>query len=166
MQLIDDKYRLFGVINLIDLVFVLAVFAGGYAVYHALAPTAPVAPPKATNTVNYDVFCPGTRNVDAGEIKVGDTISRTNGKVIGKVTAVRMVPTRSEIWDSTTQKAQLLVSTLRSDIYISCSARGRPTATGFAVGDVQLRGNQPMPVFTSTFQCDSATIANLKIIGN
>lgn len=165
MQIIDNKYRLFGVINLIDLVVVLAVLAGGYAVYRVLSPTSPVATVKGMKTVEYEIVCPSTRNIDASEIKIGDTISKTTGKAIGKVTAVRIVPTPSEVWDQAIRKVVPYQSTVFSDVYISCTAQGQPTATGITVGDIQLHANQPMPVFTSTFQCDTANIGKLKIVG-
>ena len=166
MQIIDNKYRLFGVVNLIDLVVVFAVLAGGFAVYRVLAPTSPsVTVTKDTKAITYTVFCPAVRNVTASQVKVGDLIYKTTGKSIGKVTAVKVVPTPGEVWDPIARKILPYQSTYLSDVYITAVAQGQPTGTGVTVGDIQLHGNQPMPIMTSTFQCDTANIADLKIAG-
>ena len=165
VQIIDNKYRLFGVVNLIDLVVVFAVLAGGFAVYRVLSPTTPVAVTKDTKAITYTVFCPAVRNATADQIKVGDQIYKTTGKSIGKVTAVKIVPTPGDVLDPATGKIVGYQSTFATDVYITAVAQGQPTATGVTVGDIQLHGNQPMPIMTSTFQCDTANIADLKIAG-
>ena len=165
MQIIDNKYRLFGVVNLIDLVVVFAVLAGGFAVYRVLSPTTPVAVTKDTKAITFTVFCPAARNVDASQIEVGDLIYKTTGKSIGKVTAVKIVPSPGDVWDPTTGKIVGYQSSFATDVYITVVAQGQPTSTGVTVGDIQLHGNQPMPIMTSTFQCDTANIADLKIAG-
>ena len=165
MQIIDNNYRLFGVVNLIDLVVVFAVLAGGFAVYRVLSPTSPVTVAKDTKAITYTVFCPAVRNVTASQIKVGDQIYKTTGKSIGKVSAVKVVPTPGEVWDPIIRKIIPYQSSYLSDVYITAVAQGQPTATGVTVGDIQLHGNQPMPIMTSTFQCDTANIADLTIAG-
>jgi hypothetical protein len=165
VKVIDSKYRLFGVINLIDLVVVFAVLAGAYGVYRFLSPASPTAVTKETTPITYTVLCPSVRNVAADQIKIGDSIAKTTGKSIGKVTAVKVVPAKGEAWDSTLHKVMPFESTYVSDVYITVVAKGQPTATGVTVGDIQIHSNQPMPIMTSTFQCDTANIADLKIAG-
>jgi hypothetical protein len=165
VQIIDNKYRLFGVINLIDLVVVIAVLAGAFAVYRVLSPSAPTAVTKDTKAITYQVFCPSLRNFSADQIKIGDSIAKTTGKSIGKVTAVRVVPSPGETLDYLTKKAVPYESTYVSDVYITVVAQGQPSPTGVTVGDLQIHSNQPMPVMTSTFQCDTANITDLKIAG-
>lgn len=165
MQVFDRKYRLFGVINLIDLAVVIAVLVAGFAVYRVLSPA-----PTETGTVvgkeaRYTVLCPSVRGMTAEQVKVGDALYKATGKPIGKVTAVRMTPVRGEVWDPETKTINNYNSTILSDIWIDAVVTGTPTKTGLAVGDLLLHGGAPMPVMTSTFECDTASITSMTIDG-
>jgi hypothetical protein len=165
VKFFDTKYRLFGVINIIDLVVVLAILVGGYAVYRVLAPKGAESKGVVGTSATFDVVCPSTRNITVDQIRVGDKLYKNSGKPLGTVTAVKIVPTPSEAWDATQNKIVPFASTVFSDVIISASATGQPTDTGFAVGDVLLHSGAPMPVMTSTYDCDTAYLANLKISG-
>jgi hypothetical protein len=166
VKFFDTKYRLFGVINVIDLVVILAVLVGGFAVYRVLSPKASGGKGSADRSITVDVVCPTMRNVEAANVHVGDPITKnTSGKPFGTVTAVRVVPSPSEVWDYNLHKVVPFQSTIFSDIIISVSAKGQPTANGVVVGDIALHSGQPFPVMTSTFDCDTAFLANLKING-
>jgi len=130
-----------------------------------LAPKAAAPKGSAGTTATYEVICPSMRFVNESQIRVGDSLYRNNGKLIGTVTGVRVVPTQSEAWDSVQRKVVSFVSTVYSDVIISAKATGQPTDTGFAVGDILLHSGAPMPVMTSTFDCDTAYLDNMKIIG-
>jgi len=168
VKFFDTKYRLFGVVNIIDLVVVLAILAGAYAVYRVLAPKAE-SPKEAVNTadVTFDVVCPALRIgfSSPDQIHVGDTISKNEGKAIGTVTAVRAMPTPGVAWDTNTSKIVEYQSTLTQDLIISVKTTGQPTDNGVVVGEGILRSNEPMPVTTSTFECDTSYMANMKING-
>ena len=111
------------------------------------------------------MVCPNQRNIGAEQIKDGDAIYKNTGKPIGKVTAVRAVPTPADAWDTKSQSIKRYESTVNSDIFIDVAAKGVPNATGVAVGDLLLHGGTPIPVMTSTFECDTASIATLTVVG-
>ncbi|MDR3687560.1 MAG: DUF4330 domain-containing protein [Coriobacteriia bacterium] len=165
MQIFDRKYRLFGVINLIDLLVIVAVLVGGFAVYRLLARSKATSGAAEGTNVTYTVMCPAVRGVGPSLIKVGDVIYKNTGKPIGTVTAVRGVPTPGEAWDQQSRKIVPYSSTVYTDIYIDVTTKGTPTGSGVAVGDLLLHAQQPMPVMTSTFECDTANIATLTIGG-
>ena len=169
MQIIDNKYRLFGVINLIDLAVVIALLAGGFAVYKVLAPnpspTAGSGGSSNLKTATFVFYCPTLRNFAPSQIKVGDLVYKTSGKAIGKVTAVRAIPTPGDAWDIAARKITRYDSTVATDAYITVVGQGEPTSTGFAVSDLLIHINQPFPIMTSTFESDGAIVADMKIAG-
>ena len=166
MKFFDTKYRLFGIINVIDLVVILAILVGGYAVYRLLSPKASGGTSVADKNITVDVICPSMRGIVAANIHIGDTITKnTSGKPFGTVTAVKVVPTAGEAWDYTAHAIVPYQSTVLSDVIISVAGKGQVTANGVVVGDIALHSGQPFPVMTSTFDCDTAYLANLKING-
>jgi hypothetical protein len=165
VQIFDRKYRLFGVINLIDLLVIVGVLVAGFAVYRVLSNNKQTAAKEEGTDFTYTVLCPNTRGISASQVKVGDAIYKNTGKPIGTVTAVRVVPSPGDAYDTQAQSITRFSSSIMKDIYIDVAAKGMPNATGVVVGDLLLHGGQPMPVMTSTFQCDTASIATLTIAG-
>jgi hypothetical protein len=165
VQIFDRKYRLFGLINLIDLLVIVAVLVAAFAVYRVLGHSKATGAAADGTNITFTVMCPTLRGVGASQIKVGDTIYKNTGKPLGTVTAVRAIPSPSEAWDTTSQSIKPFSSTVVTDIYIDVAGKGTPTASGVAVGDLLIHGGQPMPIMTSTFECDTANIATLTIGG-
>jgi hypothetical protein len=165
VQVFDKKYRLFGVINLIDLAVVIAVLVAGFAVYRVLSPAPTETGTVVGKEVRYTVLCPALRGVSGEQVKVGDALYKATGKPIGKVTGVRTAPTQGEAWDIESKSIRRYDSTILKDIWIDAVVTGTPTKTGVAVGDLLLHAGAPMPVMTSTFECDSAAITTLTIVG-
>ena len=144
MQVFDRHYKLFGVINLIDLVVLLAALVAGFSVYRVLAPE-PTPTGVATGTeVHYTVFCPNMRWVGPEQVKVGDAMFKaTSGGAIGKVEGVRSTPTPGEAWDAEKKTLVPYRSTVSWDLWIDVVVKGKPNPTGVAVGDVLLHGGSP-----------------------
>ena len=58
MQIIDKKYRLFGVINVIDLLVVVALLVGGLVVYRLLWGGPPrQCRRRSLKDVEYTIYC-------------------------------------------------------------------------------------------------------------
>jgi hypothetical protein len=167
VQIIDRKYRLFGVINLIDLLVVIALVVGGVVVWKLLwGGGSPAVPTAKLQNVEYTMMCVGLRNFSEDQVKVGDPVStKTSGKSIGTVTSVRSAPTPGDVFNTSTNKIEPYVSTFSKDAYIGVKTKGDPTATGVSVGDSQIRNNENILMVTPTFQCDTAIVTNLKIGG-
>ena len=167
MQLFDKKYRLFGVINLIDLLVVIALIVGGLVVYKLLWGGSEAAAPVAQlKDVEYTLMCPSVRNYSEGQIRVGDPVStKTSGKSIGTVSSVTSNPSPGDVLNPQTGKVEPYHSTFSTDVYIKVKAKGDPTATGVSVGNTQIRNNELIQAVTPTFQCDVAVATGLKIGG-
>ena len=167
MQIIDNKYRLFGVINLIDLAVVLALLAGGYAVYKVLSPGAAGKTAKSgtTKTVEYVLYAPSLRNFSSSQLKVGDPVYKVSGTTIGKITAGKAKPTTIDIFDVTSNSMRATGSAVATDVYVTVVGQGQPTPTGVVVADLLLHAGQTFPFMTPTFQSDVGSIADMKIAG-
>jgi hypothetical protein len=167
VQILDKKYRLFGVINIIDLLVVIALVVGGLVVWKVLwGGGTSAAPVAALHDVEYTVLCSALRNYSEGQIKVGDPVStKTSGTTIGTVSSVRSTPTPGDAFNPVTGRIQPYESTYASDVYINVKAKGDPTPTGVSVGNTQMRNNEIIQVVTPTFQCDTAIATDLKIVG-
>lgn len=166
MQVFDKQYKVFGIINLIDLVVVVALVAAGFAVYRVLAPEpTPTGVAKGVQ-VHYTVLCPAQRSIGPEQIRVGDTMFKvTGGKAIGKVEAVRAVASPGEAWDYDQNVIRPYKSTMFTDILIDVVVNAKPTEQGVSIGDVLLHSGAPTPVMTSTYQCDSAFLTTVTIGG-
>lgn len=167
MQIFDKKYRLFGVINIIDLLVVIALLVGGLVVYRLLwgGPTAAV-PAANLRSVEYTILCSPLRNYKEGQIRVGDPVStRDSGESIGKVVSVTVNPTPGDIWSMEASNAITYDSTFFTDVFIKVKAEGELSATGISVGNTQIHSNEVLPIVTPTFQCDTAILSDFKIGG-
>jgi hypothetical protein len=167
VQIIDKKYRLFGVINLIDLLVVIALVVGGLVVWKLLwGGSTTTVPTAKLRDVEYTMFCGSLRNYSDGQIRVGDPVStKTSGKSIGNVVSIKSSPTPGDVFNTTTGKIEPYTSTYTSDVYIRVKAKGDPTATGVSVGETQIRNNENILIVTPTFQCDTAIATDLQIGG-
>jgi len=167
VQIFDKKYRLFGVINIIDLLVVVALVVGGLVVWKVLWGGNSSAEPVATlRDVEYTILCSSVRDYADGMVKVGEPVStKTSGKSIGTVASVRSNPTPGDFFNSVTGKMETYNSSIYRDVYIDVNAKGDPTSTGVSVGNTQLRNNEVIQVVTPTFQCDSGLATRIKIGG-
>lgn len=166
MPVIDKNYRLFGVINLIDLVVVIALVVGGYAVYKVLAPKTTALPGTNTQNVEFTVIAPLVRGWDPSQIRVGDTVAlKSDGKPLGTVVSVEASPTVYETYDTTLHKYATFSSAIVSDVTIKVKGKGVPSGTGIAVGNTQLRNNESLAIITPTFEHDTAVVTGLHLQG-
>ena len=167
MQIFDRKYRLFGVINLIDLLVVIALVVGGLVVWKVLwGGSTSKVPTVALRDVEYTVLCSTVRDYSDGMIKAGDPVSTKNsGKSIGTVVSVSSAPTPGDVLNPLTGKVGPYESSVFRDVFIKVKAKGDPTSTGVSVGNTQLRNNEILQVVTPTFQCDNGLATDIKIGG-
>jgi hypothetical protein len=167
VQIIDKKYRLFGVINLIDLLVVIALVVGGLVVWKLLwGGSTTTVPTAKLQDVEYTILCGPLRNYTDGQIKVGDPVStKTSGKSIGTVVSVTSTSTPIDVFSGPDGGVKAFSSQVYTDVFIKVKAKGDPTATGVSVGDTQIRNNENIQVVTPTFQWDLGVATDLKTGG-
>lgn len=126
MKLLDERGRLFGLINLIDLAVVLIIAALGAGLYfksNKLVDSTPLS----TTPIKMEILCMDMNPDIAGQIKVGDGLWESDTKAfLGKVTnlevrqARQMIPTADGrmVWADLPNRKEVLL-TLQGDGTIS-----------------------------------------------
>jgi hypothetical protein len=167
VQIFDRKYRLFGIINPIDLLVVVALIVAGLVAWKLLWGGSNTAVPVAQlKDVEYTIMCSPIRNYSQGMVRVGDPVStKTSGATIGTVVSIESSPTPGDVFNQKTGQIQGYHSTFFTDVYIRVKAKGDPTSTGVSVGNTQIRNNELIQAVTPTFQCDTAIVTALKFDG-
>jgi hypothetical protein len=161
VKILDEKSRLFGIINPVDLLLVIAVIAVVLIVASVLFPS--VSPTKSApkDVVRITVLVGGIRAYVPGSIKVGDPVNRKTGGKMGKVVAIDAVPATFEEPTAvgTLKKA---TSQIFTDLYITVEGTGQinPGASAF-MGDEQVRTNQDIDIQAPTFEAMKARILGI-----
>jgi len=151
VRILNDKYRLFGIINPVDLlilavVVVLALVVAdvvfGVDGYNA----------STTETMEMVIVMEGVRDFDDTSLKVGDEISRKlGGDIIGTLVDIRTEPSKFEGMDDF---GTVLVgeSTIREDVYLTIIGEAEATDEGVMFGSALARVNRGIDVATSIFE--------------
>ena len=103
MQIIDKKYRLFGVINVIDLLVVVALLVGGLVVYRLLWGGQLGGGSRCeSEDVEYTILCSPLRNYKEGQIKVGDpgVDQGHRASPSARCVSVSTKPTPGDVWSA------------------------------------------------------------------
>ncbi len=153
MKLLDDRKRLFGIINPVDLVAIaLAVVAVLVlaSVLFGRSPTAPVAP-SSDNTV--EVVLTGTvMEFDELQFEVGQEVSRVGGGgVMGTLESFDVRPAEREVY-SDEGTASVTESLMSFEIRMVVRGKGAITQTGASIGAERIRQNQAFDAQLPYFQ--------------
>lgn len=163
MRLLDEKKRLFGIINPVDLIVILGVIAVVVVIAGVLFGWGDKVTVTATNPITFDVVCPNVSDYSEDSVKVGDTISKLNTGPVGKVVGVKVAPTVVEDYDPNKGEGIEFESKNLVTVTISVEGRGKPTPQGVVVGGATVRNFELMPIVTDRFECATARIARLRI---
>lgn len=158
MKLLDDKMRLFGVVNPVDVLAVLLVIAVAVVGY-TLLKGEPPAPPSEKGTVEAVFMTQGIPLVQEDLVKAGDVAARAGGTgKMGKVTAVRFEKALKEVSDASGTVIVARSDVLR-DVYITVRGTGAVTDTGVNLGDERIRVNQVFDLQMPRFQMSARVIS-------
>ncbi|HEX2927370.1 MAG TPA: DUF4330 domain-containing protein [Ruminiclostridium sp.] len=156
MKLIDEKGRLFGKVNLIDLVVVILVLLLAAAVgYRAISPKI-ASSPTAKGEVMAVVKVTNRSDTVVSQIQKGQTLISNNDYVPGAtIEDVKAVPS-----DYTTQDAQGNVHVTKhptlKDIYITIKVLTNTNVPVFKVGIQDLDVGKKFTVKTQTIEMDGS----------
>ncbi|TLM72539.1 MAG: DUF4330 domain-containing protein [Actinobacteria bacterium] len=158
MKLLDDRMRLFGLVNPIDIVAVLLVIAVAVVGY-TLLKGEPPAPPSEKGTVEVVFLAQGIPTVQEDLVKAGDVAARSGGTgKMGEVTAVRFEKSVKEATDAT-GSVVVVESDLFRDVYVTVRGTGAVTDTGVNLGDERIRVNQVFDLQMPRFQMSARVIS-------
>lgn len=152
MRILDEKYRLFGVINPVDLVVLLVVVAFGVVAVNVLFGVFAPAEEKTSEPMEAVIVISKVKGFDPESIPVGDTVTNTKGgSTIGKVVAVDVEPMAIEN-PTATGDLKVATSTVFVDVSITLSGDARKTREGIVFGNVPMRVNRLLTVAGSAFE--------------
>lgn len=154
MRLLDDRSRLFGVVNPVDLVVVVLLLVMLLAVANVLFGRTPVVSQamRAKQDMEVVLVARDLTDFDPSYLHRGDVVSKVTGSgSMGTIESFEAKPSAHEIVgpDSTLKTAS---SPLYQDVYITITGKGTLTDAAVSIGDEQIHQNQDMDVMTSRFQ--------------
>ena len=161
MKILDERSRLFGIVNPVDLVAIVALVAVALAAANVLFGVKAPTVQSPTGLVRATVFSGSIRNFVPGSIKIGDSVNRKSGSAMGKVIAVKSAPSVNEEVTAL-GKLKEARSQLLTDVYITIEGKGDITAVSANIEDEQLRSNQEIDIQTPMFEAIRARVTTIE----
>jgi hypothetical protein len=164
VRVIDDRKRLFGVINVIDFVVLAAVLVGlAVAASLLFGPRTQEASAELSK-VEYTLVVPMVPDFDPDSIDSGDTVSKLGSTPIGKVVSVSSSPSPIQKAIDAGEPVALYSGTGVQDVEITVEADAQVSAQGFVVGQVMLRNNTALAIATPRFEGPRAIVTSMKVV--
>lgn len=160
MKILDRNYRLFGVVNPVDLLvalLILAVVSVGYFMLRGGS-----AAGSRNDAVDAEVMLLVREMRDVSlNIEVGDEMIKTGIGTIGHVASVTERPSTREV-PTADGELKVVDSTLFTEAIIVVEGEGRLTDAGAVVGDVLVAANELIEVKTPRFSA-KATVMSVEL---
>jgi hypothetical protein len=157
LKILDEKSRLFGIVNPVDLVAVIAVIALIFVVANVLFGVTPAKVTTAKGEVRAVIYAGIVRQFVPGSIKIGDPVNRKGGSSMGRVVDIKAVPAITE--EPTAQgMLNYTASKIFTDVYITVQGKGDITPVSANIEDEQLRTNQEIDIQAPTFEATKARV--------
>lgn len=161
MKLLDDKKRLFGIVNPVDLLVVLALLAVAFVVASVLFDLrAPKPTAGGSTTVRTTILAGAVREFDPKSVRPGDPAQRKGGGALGKVVAVRVQPAIEEVATSD-GKLVKVTSPFLQDVFVTIEGPGDITASTAFMGNEPLRTNAEFDLQTPLFEAAKAKVVSI-----
>jgi len=156
MSLIDNKGRLFGVINIIDLLVILLIVAvaGRFALMQKNRSAGPVM-----KNLEVVVHVKEVRDATVNVIKEGDVVKETKtNAVLGKVTNVKVVPSETVV---ETADGRLVVASnpIYKDMYITIQGTGTAGENAIVLGSNEIRIGTTLQLKTNMYSVTSTVMS-------
>lgn len=138
MRLIDDKGRLLGLINIVDLavILLLAAVATRLGLKSRLLRA---VNPSSLKTVEVVLLVEDVRPATADALAEGDTIFNTKSNaVLGKLVQKEVVPALKEV-ETADGQLVLAEAPYRKDVYITVRGQGQVTENVIILGGYEMR---------------------------
>lgn len=166
MKLLDEKQRLFGIVNPIDAIIVIAVIVAVIAAADILFGVNPktIRVGHGNRTVEMVVKASAVAFFDPADITAGDKVIRIGGaNVMGTVKSFQAEPAIDENPDAA-GKLVVARSTVTTDVYITVDGTGDITSDGAFIGDEQVRVNMPFDLAMPRWQAEKCRVVSLKVV--
>lgn len=163
MRLIDDRSRLFGLVNPIDL-FVAAVLVVAVLVAANLLFGIFDQSDEDLVDVEFEVVALAVREYEPGQVKVGDDVYSAVAGRLGEVVEVETYPARIEVLGPEGEVA-VVESELATDVRMTVLGRGTADPLGYIVGGVRMQNNSRIDVVTPGLEAERAYVSSVRAAG-
>lgn len=151
MTLIDERGRVFGRVNLIDLMVVFGVVIAIILVYTTVTRQGKVLSVPEDKTIGYTVLIKEVRPEIADYIKKGDLVKKqTNQAPIGTIKQVSVKPALVVDFNGV-DKRIATTSPVDKDVYVTIETKGRVGKDIIATGNEVIRVGDSFPIVTKWF---------------
>lgn len=149
MKLIDDKGKIFGFINIIDLLIILLVVAvvGRFALKHQAQQPSGVQ----TQKIEAVLLVKDVRDATVNAIKEGDVVRETKSNVVlGKITKVEVKPADTLV-NTADGKVVNYPNPILKDVYITIEGTGSAGENAIVLGNSEIRIGTSLAVKTNIY---------------
>ncbi len=165
MKLLDEKKRLFGLVNPVDLVAVLVVVALVAALANVLFGSSvgsSIAPAGGEDTI--EIVATGVVTEISGiQYELGQEVSRVGGLgVMGTLESLEVGPYEREVYDAE-GKAVMTVSPSSQRITVVVRGTGHFTENGVTMGTEKIRQNMTFDMQFPHFQSNVRVLSITKV---
>jgi hypothetical protein len=160
VKLLDEKNRIFGIVNPVDLVAIMLAVLVVFVLAAVLFGKTPTGSMTSAGEDTIEVVLKGTVPVYADyQFKVGQEISRVSGAgVMGTVTTFTVVPAIKEAYTSEGVGIEA-VSPISSEITLVVRGTGSITDVGASIGAERIRQNQTFDAQMPYFQMPVSVVS-------
>jgi hypothetical protein len=159
VRLIDDRNRLFGLVNPVDL-FVLAVLVvAALVVANVLFGIFDSGDTDLVD-VQFDVTALGVRDFEPDQVQIGDEMYSLVAGRLGEIVAVQAYPSQVEILGEEGQ-AVVVESGLSTDVRMTVHGKGTVDPLGYLVGGVRIQNNTRIDVVTEGLEAERAYVSSV-----
>ena len=166
MRLFDEQKRLFGIVNPIDAIAILAAVVVVVVVANVLFGVNPktIRVGHGNRKVEMVVRCPNVTFFDPSYISAGEKAIKVGGaNVMGTVSSVRSESSTVEAFDAD-GNPHVSHSSIARDVFVTVDGTGDISGDGAFIGDEQVRVNMLFDFATPRFQADRCRVIALKVV--
>lgn len=167
MKLVNERGKLFGIINLVDLVLLLVIILGGLAVGYKMfnKPIQQMVSTEVPVTVVMRVrgAMPYLSDEMTAEIKAGDRLVSGNGFDNAEVVSIEAIPYVYTDFSSDGMAVEI-TDPLKKDILITVKSVGNPDAAIYKIGTQEVRTGRGFIFKTNRFEINT-TIESVEFDG-
>lgn len=155
MHIIDNKGRIFGLINIIDLLVILVILAV-VARFGAKIHQSSVG--SQAKDIEAVLYVKEVKDATADVIKVGDTVkeTKTNG-VLGKVTNVEVKPSETLV-ETADGRIVVYPNPVLKDVYITVKGTGSVNENAIVLGSNEIRIGTSLQIKTNIYSVTSTVM--------
>lgn len=156
MRIIDDKSRLFGIVNPIDLLVLAILVAAVLVASNVLFGTFEQDSGDLVD-IEFEVVALAVRDYEPSQVSAGDELSSSVAGRLGKIMDVEVRPSEIEVLGPDGNSA-VVESKLTEDVFMTVAAQGTPDPLGYLVGGVRIQNNSRLDIVTPGLEAERAYV--------